>query len=59
MLQSPKKEYFKIVGTYVLSRNNKKSMGRDICVDTQLNPVKTQQAKINQKEAQRCFAKMP
>jgi len=54
-----KKEYFNIVGTYVLSRNNEKSMGRDICVDTQLNPVKTQQAKINQKEAQRCFAKMP
>lgn len=50
--------YFKIDGVYVLNRNGMKMIGKDICVDTQLNLARAQQAKYEHKEAERCFAKL-
>jgi len=53
-----KKGHLKIDGVYVLNRNGVKMIGRDICVDTQLNLARAQQAKFKPKEAERCFAKL-
>ncbi len=52
------KQHFVVDGIYVIRRNGTKDMGKGICVDTQLRPVKGQWGKEKRKEADRCFAKM-
>jgi len=49
---------FSVKGFYVLNRNGIRKMGKDICLDSQLNNIKTKHAKINQREEQKCFAKL-
>ena len=51
-------QLFTVKGIYVINHNGVKSMGRDICVDAQLNSIKAQHAKFKQKENQECFAKL-
>lgn len=53
-----KKQHFSVNGIYVLNRDGVKTTGRDICVNAQLKSVKAQHAKFNQKEEQKCFAKL-
>lgn len=53
-----KKEQFKIDGIYVLNRNGVKTMGKDICVDAQLNLAGARHTKSKQWETQKCFAKL-
>lgn len=52
------KQRFKVNGIYVLNHNGIRKKGKDICVDTQLNLTKAQQAKLKQKETEKCFAKL-
>lgn len=52
------KQHFSVNGVYVLNRDGVKTTGRDICVDTQLNRIKTRRAKSQQKEDLECFAKL-
>lgn len=51
-------QLFTVKGIYVINHNGVKSIGRDICVDAQLNSIKAQHAKFKQKENQGCFAKL-
>lgn len=53
-----KKQHFTVKGVYVLNRKGVETMGRDICVDAQLNNIKTENAKAERKEGQGCFAKL-
>lgn len=51
-------QLFTVKGIYVINHNGVKSIGRNICVDAQLNSIKAQHAKFKQKENQECFAKL-
>lgn len=53
-----KKQHFAVNGVYVLNRDGKETMGRNICVDARLNNVKVKQAEFKRKETQKCFAKL-
>jgi len=52
-----KKNQFEVDGVYVLSRNGKKMFGKDTYVDRNLNVVGVAQARVLEKEVQKCFAK--
>jgi len=51
-------QLFTVKGIYVINRNGVKSIGRNICVNTELNNIKPQHAKFKQKEDKQCFAKL-
>jgi hypothetical protein len=53
-----KKQHFSVNGLYTLNRGGIKTMGKDICVDAQLNNVKVKRAEFKQKEDQKCLAKL-
>lgn len=53
------KERFSANGVYVLNRGGikTKGMGKNICVDARLNRVRVQNAEVERKAKQECFAK--
>jgi hypothetical protein len=53
-----KKQHFAVNGIYVLHRDGKETMGRNICVDARLNDVRGKQAEFKRKETRKCFAKL-
>lgn len=52
------KQHFKVKGIYALNRDGKRTTGNGICVDTQLNVVTKQHAKVERKERERCLVKL-
>ena len=53
-----KNQHFTVDGGYVLNRGGRVTIGKDICVDAQLNNVEAQSAKVERKENQKCLAKL-
>jgi len=53
-----KNQHFTVDGGYVLNRGGRVTIGKDICVDAQLNSVEAQNAKVKRKENQKCLAKL-
>jgi hypothetical protein len=52
-------DLFMIEGVYVLNRNGARTSGRNIDVDTRLNPCEVQKAKSMREEASPWFARVP
>jgi len=53
-----KNQHFTVDGGYVLNRGGRVTIGKDICVDAQLNSVEAQSTKVERKENQKCLAKL-